>query len=426
MKRIIFVAVTLLGILFASPVFAKSHLEAKSELMVPFQSGGTVEIQNHTGPVAVQTWDKSDVKIVYRKWIRFDSSNQAKNLLEVSKPETKVFGNTLKIMNYAPTSKKEYGNARVMFDYKLWVPKNSNLFVKTDAGKIEVYNLDGKCEASAKKGNIFLKNIQGPVNAHSEFGFIDLQTAKGNVELATTQGNIKASGINGALNVHTQDGDIKLSNIKGPSLRSITKSGDQNIAYVQVEGKPMIETESGDIRLSMFKSPTIAKTDSGSITVVSLSSNVSDESTFKSVTGPVEVRDMRGNAIIETSRASADVKLFKGDMKFNSDHGSLDIANLYGTVNAKSNSGKLDVTAKSKEFNKPLKLETTSGDIYLTIPTKTPADVALKSNKGSIKTNFPIKPERGIASYEATGKINGGGTMVELQSQSGDVELDSF
>lgn len=426
MKRIIFVTVTLLGILFASPVFAAAPLEARSELMIPFQSGGTIEIQNNTGPVAVQTWDKPDVKIAYRKWIRFDSSYPAKNLLEAAKADTKVFGNNLKIMNYVPASKKEYGNARVMFDYKLWVPKNSNLYVKTEAGKIEVYNLDGKCEAKTKKGNILLKNIQGPVDANSEFGFIDLKTAKGNVDLATTNGNIKTDGIHGALNVRTLDGDIKLSHIRGPSLKSTSKSGDQYLAFVEVEGKPMIQSESGDIKLVGFKSPAFAKTDSGSITVVSLTSNVTDESTFKSTTGPVVVRDMKGNAIIETSRADADVRLFKGDMKFNSDHGSLDIANLYGTVDARSNSGKIDVTAKTKEFNKPLKLETTSGDIYLTIPTKTPADVTLKTSKGSIKTQFPIKSERGIASNEAVGKINGGGTMVELHSQSGDVELDSF
>ena len=426
MKRLIFVAVTLLGILFAFPVFAAAPLEARSELVVPFQSDGTIEIHNNTGPVAVQTWDKSDVKISYRKWIRFDSSSQAKNLLDAAKVETTVFGKNLKITNFAPSSKKEYGNGRVMFDYKLWVPKNSNVFVKTDAGKIEVYNLDGKCEAKSKKGDIFLKNIQGPVNAHTEFGVIDLKKADGNVELATTKGNIKCEEVHGSLNVQTQDGTVKLSHIKGPSLRTISKAGDQHIAFVEVEGKPMIQTESGNIKISAFKSPAMVKTDSGSITVVSLTSNGTEGSTLKSVTGHVKVRDLRGNAIIETSRADADVKLFKGDMKFNSDHGSLDVASLYGTVDAKSNSGDIEVKAKSKDFDKPLRLETASGDIYLSIPTKTPADVKLKTTKGSIKTQFPIKPERGIASYEAAGKINGGGAMVELHSQSGDIELDSL
>lgn len=426
MKRLIFVIVALLGMLFASPLFAATPMEDRSELTVPFQSDGTIEIHNNTGPVTVQTWDKPEVKISYRKWVRFDSSSQAKNLLEAAKAETNVFGNNLKITNYIPPSKKEYGNGRVMFDYKLWVPKSSNLFVKTGAGKIEIHDLNGKCEAKSKKGNIFLKNIQGPVNAHTEYGYVNAKMIKGNTELATTKGDIKCEEIDGALSVHTHDGTVRLSHIKGDSLRSTSKSGDQHLAFVETEKTPMIETDSGDVRISAFKSPAAVKTDSGSITVVSLNSNGTGESRLKSVSGPVEIRDMRGDTVIETSRADTDITLLKGDMKFNSDHGNLDIANLYGTIDAKSNSGTIDVKAKTKDFDKPLRLETASGDIYLSIPTKTPANVMLRTDKGAIKTKFPIKPERGVASYEVEGQINGGGVKVELQSQSGDLELNSL
>lgn len=181
-------------------------------------------------------------------------------------------------------------------------------------------------------------------------------------------GDITIRGTGSDVSVHTQNGDVQVENAAG---------------HVD------LTTLSGDITASALKGAIGASTISGDIALSDVNGNV----TTSSVSGSVSLHRVTSQAV--------DANTTSGNLTFD---GGIDPAGRYT-------------------------LATHSGDVSLTIPANTSAQLTVSTWSGSIDSAFPITLQPGEhdiglgTSKRFTFVIGGGEARIRAESFSGDIEI---
>jgi len=120
---------------------------------------------------------------------------------------------------------------------------------------------------------------------------------------------------------------------------------------------------------------------------------------------------------------------FSGEVEANANlNGGLKLAKLSGPVTAYSLNQGIEVVFDKISPNSPVVIRTTNGEIDVTLPENTAADLELSSWNGDIYTNFDLKrPDKdglkSVSGKNIKGAINGGGTDIKLKSTNGTIYL---
>ncbi len=124
----------------------------------------------------------------------------------------------------------------------------------------------------------------------------------------------------------------------------------------------------------------------------------------------------------------------EGDVEAKAKTSNIIIRNLNGSVVAHSTSGDIDVTFSKVNAEKPTSITNVSGEVDVTIPTDTKANIKTKSITGEVYTDLDILTDKKNdpkskdmkqwgGGYEAKGTLNGGGVEMRLESISGNVYI---
>jgi DUF4097 and DUF4098 domain-containing protein YvlB len=184
-------------------------------------------------------------------------------------------------------------------NWRIVVPRNTNLDLVTMAGSINVGDLDGNVilrttggsvTAGQIKGNAAIitqggsiksGNIGGNAELRSQGGSLEVGDVAGNADFQTGVGPIRAGTIAGRVTADTAGGTIVIKEVRG-DVQATTKAGDisigdaarinattagGNIVSRRVRGPFQGHTESGDIRLDSAAAWVEASTGFGNIVV---------------------------------------------------------------------------------------------------------------------------------------------------------------
>ena len=237
------------------------------------------------------------------------------------------------------------------------------VFVPQDGTRVSLFSLAGDVTARALRG--------------------------GAVVLATQSGDAKASEIVGDVAVETASGDIAVEGVVG-NISASSASGD--IAAIRVSGQTFkATTQSGDVDL----------TDS---TISTL--------TVETVSGDAQVAGVTGRSLR--------VRAVSGDTTF--ENTAFDDEIHCDTV-----SGSIAATPRGPLTTGTINLVTVSGDVDLTLPTATDAQLDITTKSGDAKAHLlgPDNTEREVTGggmtrlSEAVG--NGDGARITVSTLSGDV-----
>jgi hypothetical protein len=125
----------------------------------------------------------------------------------------------------------------------------------------------------------------------------------------------------------------------------------------------------------------------------------------------------------------------EGDVEVQAKTSNVIIRNLNGSVVAHNTSGDIDVIFTKISPDKPTSITNISGEVDITLPADTKANVKTKSISGEVYTDFDIalankknsEKSKGMdwigGGYEAKGTIGGGGVEMRLESISGNVYI---
>jgi DUF4097 and DUF4098 domain-containing protein YvlB len=132
-----------------------------------------------------------------------------------------------------------------------------------------------------------------------------------------------------------------------------------------------------------------------------------------------------------------------GELEIGNVNGGITLTRVGGAVVAHTTNGDVKVTLARVAPQKPMAFTTLNGDIDVSVPSATKANLKLRSDQGEIFTDFDLKllPESTAAKIEDTrkeggryrieinralaGAINGGGPDFELRSFTGNIYVRS-
>lgn len=120
---------------------------------------------------------------------------------------------------------------------------------------------------------------------------------------------------------------------------------------------------------------------------------------------------------------------FTGEVEANAKlNGGLTLSNVSGPITAYALNEDIKVVFNTINQNSPIVIRTTNGEIDVTLPENTKADLELNSWNGDAYTNFDLKrPDRdglkSISGKNVKGAINGGGVNIQLKSTNGNIYL---
>jgi len=123
----------------------------------------------------------------------------------------------------------------------------------------------------------------------------------------------------------------------------------------------------------------------------------------------------------------------EGDVEVGAKTSNIVIRNLSGSVVAHNTSGDIDVIFTKVNAEKPTSITNISGEVDVTLPADTKANIKTKSISGEVYTDFDIALDKKGdknekmkwigGGYEAKGTIGGGGVEMRLESISGNVYI---
>jgi DUF4097 and DUF4098 domain-containing protein YvlB len=272
-------------------------------------------------------------------------------------------------------------------DFVINVPRNLELVkIETEGGSVRTTGIAGRAEIQSGGGSIHVDDISGTINAETGGGTIDIGTVGSDVSVRTGGGNIKVASAKGKLGAESGGGSVVvLSCLQG----AILETGGGNIHVERCQGTVRATTGGGSIDLG-------------------------------DIGGPVE---------IETGGGSIRLSSAKGPVKAETGGGCIE---LNGVPSARAETGGGGIIAKflASGDRTDSTLETSAGDItvYLASDLSISVRAAIElANGHTIHSDFSdihIASEGGDwgpRTVTAEGKLNGGGPVLKVRTNSGNI-----
>jgi hypothetical protein len=243
----------------------------------------------------------------------------------------------------------------------------------------KVRRLESNPPIQQSGNNIRIGHIDDPELRHNvAISYELLVPAQTSLQAGSGSGNQTVDGIHGPLEISAGSGGLTLSNI-GDTVRANTGSGDIEIGHVK--GNVRARTGSGSIQATDIAGGFEADTGSGRITLEQ--------------TAPGAVRAETGS-------------------------GGLELRGVRGSLEAKAGSG--NIRAEGSPTG-AWSVHTGSGGVYLRLPSDAAFDLDAHTSSGSISLDHPVTVQGAVGRKQIRGKVRGGGVPVEVETGSGNIEI---
>jgi DUF4097 and DUF4098 domain-containing protein YvlB len=293
----------------AAPALAGEKYEEKFAKTEALAKTGTFYLSNVSGDIEVAVWKEAQVKIEAVKTSKAAGLDKAKeNAAKVTIEVTKD-GDAVRVETKYP--KKEGGfwggdRISVSVDYKVWVPDQAAVEIKSVSGVVVVAALGGKAKIDAVSGDVTLRGAAG-AEIKLVSGDLEIGNVGGDAFIKAVSGDITVTKIKGSVEADAVSGDIELRDVsEAQSVDVKTVSG--NVIYVgtiKPGGRYELKTHSGDVRMTIPADSAFdfeANTFSGDI-----------DSDFEiTVSGKISPKEIRGT--VGKGGATVTLKSFSGNV----------------------------------------------------------------------------------------------------------------
>jgi DUF4097 and DUF4098 domain-containing protein YvlB len=351
-----------------------------------------LRVKLEAGSVRVQGGSQAGISYVIHRRAYTSSEEKARREFESYRIGASVKGDTAWIV----AESESKGNHKCSDEFAINVPRNLLAAkIETGGGSVNATGIAGRVELESGGGSIRVDDIGDEVTAETGGGTIDVGNVEGSVNLETGGGNIKVTSAKGAIKAESGGGNVVvLSGLQGAVL----------------------ETGGGSIRVDKCGGTVKASTGGGS----------------------VDLGDIGGAAEIETGAGSIRLASAKGRVRAETGGGSIQLDGAT-SVQAETSAGGIVVKLLSSNGagnggggRSDSTLETSAGDITvylandLAITIRAEIEIA---NGHTIHSDFSdIRVateggEYGPKTVTAEGQLNGGGPVLKVRTNSGNVNF---
>jgi hypothetical protein len=145
---------------------AKREAESTTTQNLEFGARGTIQIVDSYGSVKIEGWDKEEVELTVtkrtqKKYEPKDLAKAAKELERVNVVMDRLSESSMLVINTRFPSRTPArmmrGKSNLNLNYLIKVPSKCTLLIKHDIGEVEVTDVSGDIEATARIGEITLR-----------------------------------------------------------------------------------------------------------------------------------------------------------------------------------------------------------------------------------------------------------------------------
>ena len=215
--------------------------------------------------------------------------------------------------------------------------------------------------------------------------------------------------------------------VKIESKADITvKTHDKNQLLIKVD--EMVKTPDRAKGLKLVGEGGSANTDVG-FYVVADGNNLIVKNLRKSEGAVLYLPATQKLSVTTIWQGDIEISGFTGEIEASAEiNGSISIKDVTGPITADALNGEIEIVFSKVSQGSPISIYTTNGELDITIPSNTPADLTLSTINGEIYTNFDISlPDKNglkaIATKKVRGAINNGGVPIQLKSTNGTIYL---
>jgi Putative adhesin len=289
--------------------------------------------------------------------------------------------------------------------------------------------------------------VNGPVNLEISTGSGSIQVRAASRHEVSVTGHIKATAswfgtsdeekvkkLEANPPIQQSGNDIRIGHIDDPELRrnlaisyEVTvpaetelrsHSGSGNQIVEGIRGPLDVDTGSGGIHTSEIGDRVHAGTGSGNIVLERVKGNV------RAKTGSGTIRALAIAGGFEGDTGSGDITLEQtasGAVRASTGSGGMDLRGIHGSLDAKAGSGTIQAEGSPTGA---WVLHSGSGSVRLRLPSDAAFDLDAHTSSGSISVNHPVTVQGTMGRKDIRGKVGGGGVPVEVETGSGNIDID--
>jgi DUF4097 and DUF4098 domain-containing protein YvlB len=375
--------------------------------------GGVVSVNNTNGYIRVTSWNEDRVRVDAVQRGRRGRRDEDAGRVEI---RVTPGPGRIDIRTIYPRG----GGDRLAVDYDLKVPRGAVLnSLTTTSGEIEVYDQVAGVIANSRSGPITVREVAGDATLSSTAGEITTGRIAGSLTVTATAGNLVIGEVARSFSARCNNCNISARGMRNDAT---VRTANGSIELDHIGGRVNAETANGSIRINDVGGDVIAKSYSNSITITKARGFV----TADSLSGDVIVRGAGAGVRASAVSGSIEIGDSKGRIEVDAANGAITLNNIDGKdVSAKTANGEVLFSGGFYESGRYL-FFSANGNVVLTLPPESNFNLMIKSDIGSINTEFPLKLEPG-AQLGGRGPIAGvvgkGGADVQAGAANGTVHI---
>lgn len=289
---------------------------------------------------------------------------------------------------------------------------------------LTVKNGDGRTRIVAKEGSMVEVQVTKEVS-----GAKDMAATK----KAADQVAVLLEQVGGRIEISVKY-PKKIGNFLGlgPNVLvnfEITAPPTSDVTASMVDGDLEVAGFNGEVRLSGVDGDTTASQLSGEIHISGVDGNIhatglSGRSEISVVDGDVTSEDCSGQLSIRSVDGKMQLERFQGVLETKSGDGDASLDGVFQSLNVRTSDGDLEIHARQgSAVQENWSIHSSDGNLQISLPNPFPANVDLKASDGKIITTFPIEVSGRISDRSVSGKMNGGGNLLSIETGDGNITI---
>lgn len=142
--------------------------------------------------------------------------------------------------------------------------------------------------------------------------------------------------------------------------------------------------------------------------------------TLKTSGGDVSAKNVTGNVELRTSGGSIHADSIRGDVDADTSGGDVRLLRVDGKIRGNTSGGSVRVSLVGA--NRGISATTSGGDIEVSVPRTTTANIDATTSGGEITTDIPVTSTR-LKETDLEGTLNGGGERIYAHTSGGSIKL---
>jgi hypothetical protein len=143
--------------------------------------------------------------------------------------------------------------------------------------------------------------------------------------------------------------------------------------------------------------------------------------------GSIEVHHLKGPMQLRSGDGHLAVDGVEGSLKAQTGDGHIDAAGRFDGLDVTTGDGRIDAKAFSgSTMGSDWRIKTGDGSVSLQLPENFAADVDLHTGDGHISVDVPFLMEGKVRENDIHGKLNGGGSLLTIQTGDGSIHLEKL